>query len=315
MSLSSGLANAAYAAGTVLAVQFAQHLPQRRMLIVYATLLVIGSVLAAAAQDPACTSRATCSRGLHEPAADLRRAAAGDRLSGEQAPHDGDDHEPVHFRGGRARPSDRRAQAQSDAWRPLFWVIAAIAACALVLAVLTFDDAPAPDPESPIDPLAIALAVVGCAAAFFGASELLTHRFLDGETIVPLLAGLATIVVLIVYQFRAKRPLLTIRLMLTSTMPGRGHRRGAVCGCGLRLGDRAERGRARSAYRPLHLGLLYLPEVDWRRDHRGFCSASSSPGVRSTICRWSACSSSRLGSRSSASTCLRAKRPRSSARG
>ena len=52
MSLSSGLANAAYAAGTVLAVQFAQHLPQRRMLIVYATLLVIGSVLAAAAQDP-----------------------------------------------------------------------------------------------------------------------------------------------------------------------------------------------------------------------------------------------------------------------
>src|ERR1700734_2710867 len=53
MSLSSGLANAAYAAGTVLAVQFAQHLPQRRMLIVYASLLVIGSVLAAAAQDPA----------------------------------------------------------------------------------------------------------------------------------------------------------------------------------------------------------------------------------------------------------------------
>ncbi len=32
MSLGSGLANAAYAVGTVLAVQFAQHLPQRRML-------------------------------------------------------------------------------------------------------------------------------------------------------------------------------------------------------------------------------------------------------------------------------------------
>ena len=59
-------------------------------------------------------------------------------------------------------------------------------------------------------------------AAFFGASELLTHRFLDAETIVPLLGGLATIVVLIVYQFRAKRPLLTIRTMLTSTMPVAG---------------------------------------------------------------------------------------------
>ena len=33
MSLSSGLGNAAYAVGTVLAVQFAQHLPQRRMLV------------------------------------------------------------------------------------------------------------------------------------------------------------------------------------------------------------------------------------------------------------------------------------------
>src|ERR1700693_4924208 len=53
MSLGSGMANAASAAGTVLAVQFAQHLPQRRMMVLYATLLVIGSVLAAAAQDPA----------------------------------------------------------------------------------------------------------------------------------------------------------------------------------------------------------------------------------------------------------------------
>lgn len=52
MSLSSGLSNAAYAVGTVLAVQFAQHLPQRRMMIGYAVLLVIGSMLAAAALVP-----------------------------------------------------------------------------------------------------------------------------------------------------------------------------------------------------------------------------------------------------------------------
>src|SRR6202044_1256810 len=49
MSLGSGLANAAYALGTVLAVQFAQHFPQRRMLVGYAVLLVLGSVLTAAA--------------------------------------------------------------------------------------------------------------------------------------------------------------------------------------------------------------------------------------------------------------------------
>src|ERR1700678_3780966 len=51
LSLGSGLANAAYAVGTVLAVQFAQHLPQRRMLVIYAVFLVIGSVLTASAQD------------------------------------------------------------------------------------------------------------------------------------------------------------------------------------------------------------------------------------------------------------------------
>src|ERR1700738_2915297 len=53
MSLGFGMGNAGYAVGTVLAVQLAQLLPQRRMMVLYAALLVIGSVLAAAAQNPA----------------------------------------------------------------------------------------------------------------------------------------------------------------------------------------------------------------------------------------------------------------------
>src|SRR5712672_1225170 len=51
MSLNSGVGNAASEVGTVLAVQFAQHLPQRRMLLGYAVVLAVGSVLAAAAQN------------------------------------------------------------------------------------------------------------------------------------------------------------------------------------------------------------------------------------------------------------------------
>src|ERR1700720_2091951 len=51
MSLTSGMANAGYEVGTVLAVFLAQHLPQRRLLVLYAALLVVGSVLAAAAPD------------------------------------------------------------------------------------------------------------------------------------------------------------------------------------------------------------------------------------------------------------------------
>ena len=52
LSLGLGLGNAAYALGTVLAVVFAQHLPQRVMLVSYAALSVVGSVLLASAQNP-----------------------------------------------------------------------------------------------------------------------------------------------------------------------------------------------------------------------------------------------------------------------
>ena len=66
---------------------------------------------------------------------------------------------------------------------------------ALVLAILTFEDAPPADPDSPRDPLALGMAAVGCVAAFFGASQLTSHAFLDPIAIVPLVGGLAVIVV------------------------------------------------------------------------------------------------------------------------
>ena len=114
-----------------------------------------------------------------------------------------------------------------------------------MLAVLTFEDAPPANPDSPRDLPAIALAAVGCVAAFFGASQLTSHRFLDPVVIVPLLGGLATIVVLVVYQYRAKRPLLTIRTMLTSTIPVAGIVGGAVRRGRVGVGHGAH-GRARS---------------------------------------------------------------------
>src|SRR5579875_369035 len=52
LQLTSGMANAAYAFGTVMAVQFAVHLRGRRMLVLYAALFVLGSVLAATAITP-----------------------------------------------------------------------------------------------------------------------------------------------------------------------------------------------------------------------------------------------------------------------
>jgi hypothetical protein len=262
MSLSSGLGNAAYAVGTVLAVQFAQRLPQRRMLVVYAALLVTGSVLAAAAQDPGmyiaghvlqglCTSllliAAVPPLAIGYPSSNLRVTAMIMNM--------------CIFGAVALGPTIGGLQAQAHAWRPLFWIIAAISAMALILAVLTFDDAPPADPDSPRDLPAIGLATVGCVAAFFGASELLTHPFLDAETIAPLLGGLATIIVLIVYQFRAKRPLLTIRTMLTSSIPVAGIVVALFAAAASVSATALTAAALAGRYAPLHLGLLYLPEL------------------------------------------------------
>jgi len=222
ISLASGMANAGYAAGTVLAVQVAQHLPQRRMLLVYGPLLVIGSVLAAAAADPAmfiaghvlqglCTSLLLIAAApplfLGYPAARLRWSAMIMNM--------------CLFGAVTAGPLIGGVQASFHAWRPLFWIVAGIAAAGLAMSLLTFQDAPPADRAAPRDPAALGLAAAGSVAAFWGASELTTHRFLDPVAVVPLLAGLALIIGLWVYQYHAPRPLLTLR-SLASTIPVTG---------------------------------------------------------------------------------------------
>ena len=152
-------------------------------------------------------------------------------------------------------------QAGAHAWRPLFWIIAGIAAAALMLALLTFEDAPAADPTAPRDGAAILLAAAGPVAAFYGASELLTHRFLDAQTFAPLTGGLALIVLLVVYQYRAKRPLLTIKTMLSSTIPVAGIVI-ALCAAAASVSASAlTASLLASRYSALHVGLLYLPEL------------------------------------------------------
>ncbi|MGH9120873.1 MAG: MFS transporter, partial [Acidimicrobiales bacterium] len=137
MSLSSGLGNAAYAVGTVLAVNFAQHLPQRRMLIGYAALLFIGSVLAASAQDPAMYITGHVIQGL---CTSLLLIAAVPPLALGFPPTKLRDTAVIMniciFGAVALGPLIGGIQAQSHAWRPLFFIIAGISGLALVLALL-----------------------------------------------------------------------------------------------------------------------------------------------------------------------------------
>lgn len=262
MSLSSGLGNAAYAVGTVLAVQFAQHLPQRRMLLLYAVVLVIGSVLAASALNAAMFITGHVLQGA---ATSMLLIAAAPPLT-IGFPRDKLRYTAVImnmcvFGAVALGPFIGGAQAETNAWRPLFWIIAAIAVLALVMAALTFEDAPPADLDAPRDLPAIALAAVGCGAAFIGAAQLTTHGFGDAAVTIPMFGGLALIVALIVYQFLAPRPLLTVRTMLTSAIP--------VAGVGVALFAAAASVAATAltanlllqTYTPVHVGLLYLPEL------------------------------------------------------
>jgi hypothetical protein len=135
-----------------------------------------------------------------------------------------------------------------------------VAAAALVLSLLTFEDAPPADPSAPKDPAAIVLAAVGSTAAFFGASELVSHRFLDPLVVVPLFGGLAVIVALIVNQSTRSRPLLTIRSMLTSTIPVAGIVIALFAAAASVSATELSASMLTSRYAPLHVGLLYLPE-------------------------------------------------------
>ncbi len=262
ISLGLGLGNAAYALGTVLAVQFAQHLPQRRMLVLYAALLVVGSVIAAAAQGALMFITGHVIQGLCTSL--LLIAAAPPLAIGFPKDKLRDTAVIMNmciFGAVALGPFIGGLQAESHAWRPLFWIVAAISLIALLLAVLTFEDSPPANPDSPRDLLAIGLATFGCVAAFFGVSELTSHSFSDPVTIVPLILGLAAIVTLIVYQFRAPRPLLTVRPLLTSSIPVAGivvalfAAAASVSSTALTIDVLSPH------YSPVRIGLLYLPEL------------------------------------------------------
>jgi Major Facilitator Superfamily len=258
VSLTSGMANAGYAVGTVLAVQFAQLLPQRRMLLIYGALLVAGSVLAATAAGPAmfiawhvlqglCTSLLLVAAAppllLGYPATRLRWSAVILNM--------------CLFGAVTAGPLIGGAQASFHAWRALFWIVAA---AGMLMSLLTFQDAPPADRGAPRHGLAIGLAAAGSVAAFWGAAELTTHRFLTPVAVGPAAGRAGTDHRLVGV------PVPRLQSAADAAQPGQHHPDGRDRGGDLRGGRidlraRADRGRSRPHHAPLHLGLLFIPEL------------------------------------------------------
>lgn len=261
LSLTLGLSNAAYALGTVLSVQLAVHYPQRRLLVVYSAIFTFGSVLSATAFTPGLFIAGHIIQGLFTSM--MLIAAAPALVLGwpaKRLPTTAMVMNLGIFGAVAAGPAIGGVQASAHGWQPLFWVVTGIGVLALLLSLLTFEDAPPQDPEAPRDWWAIVLAGTGCAAAFFGASELQTHRMLDLIVFAPLLTGVALLIVLVVYQVSARNPLMPMAQML-NTFPVAAVTIAISAGAGsVALIELAQ--TALSTHEsPAHVGALFLPEL------------------------------------------------------
>ena len=262
LSLGLGLGNAGYAVGTVLAVLFAQHLPQRLMLVFYATVAVIGAVLFAAAQDPAmfiighilqglCTSLL-----LIAAVPPLALGFGADKLKSTAVILS-----VCIFGAVAAGPVFGGIQANAHAWRPLLWVAVGVSALVVVLVVLTYEHTPPANRQAPKDPVAIALAATGSVAAFFGASELTSHPFVSAVTLIPLLGGLLLILLLVVWETKSRNPLLPLGPLLESTIPVSGVVIALCAAAASVSASDLTLSLVTAQHGALNAGLLFLPEL------------------------------------------------------
>lgn len=219
MEMSAGMADAAYCFGTILAVQLTARLPGRRLLVLYAAVFTVASVVTATAAGPGAFFAGRIVQGL---TTSLMLITAAPALV-------------LGFPTGRLRstamvmnmgifgavaigPVIGGAFAGLDSWRALFWIATGVGALALAMSFLTFEDTPPMDREVEFDLESLALASVGCTAAFFGASNLVAHSFTAPIVLVPMAAGAACLLGLVAHQTYVSDPLMPVR-QLGHTIP------------------------------------------------------------------------------------------------
>jgi MFS family permease len=219
LQMTTGMANAAYCFGTVLAIQLTTRLRGRRLLVGFILAFIAASAVAAWAPSAGLFVAARVVQGL---ATALMLIAAVPPLV-------------IGWPRGRVRPTAMTMNlavfgavalgpvvggvaAGLETWRTVFWVSAGLGVGALAMILLTYEDQPPQDPDAPIDVVSLGLAGFGTAAAFFGASELTSHGLGEPIVLVPLLAGVALIAALIVHQFTVSDPLMPVR-KLAGTIP------------------------------------------------------------------------------------------------
>jgi len=260
LELTVAMSDAGYAIGTVIAVQFAQHLKQRRMLLLYVSVFVVAAVVAAWAPSRGLFVAAFVVEGL---CTSLMLIAAVPPLvigfGADKIATTGVIMNLCIFGAVAAGPSIGGVEAGAKDWKTLFWTVAAIGVVAWLFAVLTFEDADPQDRGSPWDWVALLMAGGGCAAAFFGAAELEIHKHVTALALGTLFAGLAMVIALIAYQYAKEDALMPVE-QLATTFPVFGILIAlAASAAAFGLMDLALTAREQAS--PTHTAVLFLPEL------------------------------------------------------
>jgi MFS family permease len=261
LEMTTGMANAAYCFGTVLSIQLISRLHPRRVLMFLIVGFVAASVATAWAPTAGVFIAGRVVQGLTTsmmliaavpplvigwPKARMRPTAVTMNLA--------------VFGAVALGPVVGGVALGLETWRTLFWVVAAVGFGALVLVALTYEDAEPQDADAPLDFVSITLAAFGTAAAFFGVSELTSHSFGAPIVLIPLLAGVALVVALLIHQYTVEDPLMPVEKLAT-TIPVAAILV-AMCAAAVSVGliDLAEAALELKKTDPIHGAMLFWPE-------------------------------------------------------
>jgi MFS family permease len=261
LAMTTGMANAAYCFGTVLSIQLITRLRPRLVLLVLIVGFVAASVAAAWAPSAGVFIAGRVVQGLTTsmmliaavpplvigwPKRRMRPTAVTMNLA--------------VFGAVALGPVVGGVAVGLETWRTLFWIVAAVGFGAFAFVALTYEDAPPQDADAPIDVVSITLAGFGTAAAFFGVSQLTAHSFGAPIVLIPLLSGVALVLLLMIHQFAVEDPLMPVRKLAT-TIPVAAILV-AMCAAAVSVGliDLAETALELKKTDPTHGAMLFWPE-------------------------------------------------------
>jgi len=222
LSVAEGLSTAGYAFGAVLAVALAKRIEPRRLLLVYESLFVVGSVLAAVSPDVVVFGVGRDLQGLATgmllvaalpptvtsfPAAKLATTVAVIDIG--------------LFGAVTLGPLVGGVGAATGGWRWVFVIAGLLAAAAIAIIVASVPPGDPMDPDGPIDKTALPLALGSTVLLFLASGLVVGAPIVSVEVLVPLALGLVLLVTLVVTQYVRENPLTPVRL-ISHTVPATG---------------------------------------------------------------------------------------------